>query len=338
MLPENGKSSYVKLVKIAAVFLIFLLSACSQEYVSDSRIAMGTLVSVSMSEKNEDDMDSVFDAVYEIEKEISFHSTSSWIGRINSSAGFSPVCVPEDIFRLIEDAVSMAYETDGVFNPAIGPLSSLWAMGTEEARVPEKEEIERVLPLLDYTAIVLDEDEHTVFLPVQGMALDLGGVGKGYASDCIRSLLESLGTESAIVNLGGNVLAFGYSGDGSDWRIGIRNPFGDSSSVFRTVEVHDETVITSGVYQRYVEKDGRLYHHILNSETGYPFETDIVSATVINESGELGDMLSTTLLALGSEKAMDVAEKYGVRAILVLSDGSVIDSDGPEGKISIGEK
>lgn len=328
----------VKILKLIAVSLIFLVTSCSQGYVSDSRIALGTLVTVTIPEKDEEMMDEIFSYIYEIENDISSHIPSSWVGKINSNAGIAPEIVPEDVYTLIKDSVSMAYYTDGIFNPAIGPLSSLWAMGTEEARVPEEEEITSVLPLLDYTNVILDDEENSVYLSQPGMALDLGGVGKGYASDCIAARLSDLGIESAIINLGGNILAYGSREGGSSWRIGIRNPFGDSSSVFKTVEVSDETVITSGVYQRYVEKDGIRYHHILNSDTGYPFQTDVVSATIINKNGELGDMLSTTLLAVGSEKALEIAEDLGVRVVLVLEDGSVLDSDGPESQIAVVEE
>ncbi len=330
----------MKAFRISALLLAAMLmfSSCTEDMVSDSRIAMGTLVTVSLPERDAAAMDDVFSLIYEIDGEISRFSEKSWIGRINEAAGSAPVQVPEEIYSLVKEAVEMAYRTGGVFNPAVGPLSSLWALGTEDARVPSQDEISRVLPLLDYTLIELDDSDHSVFLPLPGMALDLGGVGKGYASDKVAELLGALGVGSALVNLGGNVLAYGTRPDGEPWRIGIRDPEGDASSYFIVVDVSDSTVITSGGYQRYIEKDGVRYHHILNSETGYPYETDILSATVISSSGTLGDMLSTTLFAEGSDKAMASARAFGVRCILLLEDGSVLDSDSSDGDVAVMEE
>ena len=322
---SKSVKAIVRLIPII-LFSLFISSCSSEKLVTDSRIAMGTLVVVSLEQSDEAEMEGIFSLVYEIDNAISRYNPSSWISRINEMAGKERVAVPEDIFNLIKTSISMAYRTDGVFNPAVGPLSGLWGIGTEEARVPEKEEIENILPLLDYTLIEIDDEARTVYLPVAGMALDLGGVGKGYAADLIHDYLEQRGVERALVNLGGNVLAFGSKSGKEKWKIGIRDPEKSASSFFATVEVSDETVITSGGYQRYIEQDGVRYHHILDSRTGYPAVTDILSATVINPSGTLGDMLSTTLFALGSEKAMELAEELGVEVILYLSDGSVLST------------
>ena len=231
----------------------------------------------------------------------------------------------------------MAEETEGLFNPAIGPLTALWGIGTENARIPSDDEIAAVLPLLDWRSIILDDEERSVFLKEKGMSLDLGAVGKGWAADMVQGYLESLSIEHAIVNLGGNILLVGGKKDGSGWNVGIKDPE-NTSSVFMRLSIEDGTVITSGGYQRYIEKDGVIYHHILDSRTGYPFTTDILSATVINPSGTLGDMLSTVLFAAGSEKAEAIASQHGVRAILKLEDGRVIDTDSTEGEIAVVEE
>ena len=146
-------ASYEAMRARIAVLLIvsMLLVSCSEEMVSDSRIAMGTLVAVSIPRSEADSMDGIFSLVYSIDHAISRYDPGSYISAINRSAGIAPVTVPEDVFSLISDAVDMAYATDGVFNPAIGPLSELWGFGTEKARLPSPEEIEAVLPLLDYT-------------------------------------------------------------------------------------------------------------------------------------------------------------------------------------------
>lgn len=304
---------------------------------TDSRIAMGTLVTVTLYESDAGKADDIFSYIYELDSEISRYTDGSYIDMINDSAGISPVQVPDEIYSLIESTVVMAEETEGLFNPAIGPLTALWGIGTEDARIPSDDEIAAVLPLLDWRSIILDDEERSVFLKEKGMSLDLGAVGKGWAADMVQGYLESFSIEHAIVNLGGNILLVGGKEDGSGWNVGIKDPE-NTSSVFMRLSIEDGTVITSGGYQRYIEKDGIIYHHILDSRTGYPFTTDILSATVINPSGTLGDMLSTVLFAAGSEKAEAIASQHGVRAILKLEDGRIIDTDSTEGEIAVMEE
>ncbi len=298
---------------------------------------MGTIVSVTLYESDDDKIDDIFSYIYSLDSMISRYNEKSYIAMINSNAGISPVTVPDEVYGLVKVSLEMAKETDGLFNPAIGPLSSLWGFGTEDARVPSSDEIESVLPLLDWRKIKLSDDDNSVFLENEGMAIDLGAVGKGWAADMIDSYLDELGVEHALVNLGGNVLLHGGKADGSAWRVGIRDPENLSSS-YASVAIEDGTVITSGGYQRYIEKDGEVYHHILNPETGYPFQTDILSATVIGDSGTLSDMLSTVIFASGSDKAEEIADKHDVSIILKLTDGSVINTYSPDSQVAILEE
>lgn len=324
--------------KLLIILSVLLLSvSCTENTVSDSRIAMGTIVSVTLYESDDDKIDDIFSYIYSLDSMISRYNEKSYIAMINSNAGISPVTVPDEVYGLVKVSLEMAKETDGLFNPAIGPLSSLWGFGTEDARVPSSDEIESVLPLLDWRKIKLSDDDNSVFLENEGMAIDLGAVGKGWAADMIDSYLDELGVEHALVNLGGNVLLHGGKADGSAWRVGIRDPENLSSS-YASVAIEDGTVITSGGYQRYIEKDGEVYHHILNPETGYPFQTDILSATVIGDSGTLSDMLSTVIFASGSDKAEEIADKHDVSIILKLTDGSVINTYSPDSQVAILEE
>ena len=324
--------------KLIIILSVLLLSvSCTENTVSDSRIAMGTIVSVTLYESDDDKIDDIFSYIYSLDSMISRYNEKSYIAMINSNAGISPVTVPDEVYGLVKVSLEMAKETDGLFNPAIGPLSSLWGFGTEDARVPSSDEIESVLPLLDWRKIKLSDDDNSVFLESEGMAIDLGAVGKGWAADMIDSYLDELCVEHALVNLGGNVLLHGGKADGSAWRVGIRDPENLSSS-YASVAIEDGTVITSGGYQRYIEKDGEVYHHILNPETGYPFQTDILSATVIGDSGTLSDMLSTVIFASGSDKAEEIADKHDVSIILKLTDGSVINTYSPDSQVAILEE
>ena len=319
------------------VVMLVMLVSCGREYVSDSRIALGTAVYLSI-DGDQETLSDAFDVIYDADRAISAYTDGSWVWKINSSAGKSPVEVPSEIFTLIERSFDMAYETDGVFNPMIGPLVRLWGIGTENARIPAQSEIESVLPLLDYHQAVLDEDRHTVFLPEEGMALDLGAVGKGWTSDLVRDFLAERGVESAIINLGGNITVMGDH-DGKPWRVGIQRPWAGGGSYFTIVEAEDTSLVTSGGYQRYIEdSDGTIYSHILSSSTGYPVETDLLSATAITSDGTLADMLSTVMFASGSVKAQEIAAGFGIRAVLLTEDSAVIDTDSPEGEVTVLEE
>lgn len=327
-------------LKVGLIILsLLLLASCSEKTMTDSRFVLGTVCTITINGSDDEAlMSSAFDLLYEIDRSISRFDENSWVYKINENAGKEAVAVPEDIFVLIKASLEMAESTDGVFNPAIGPLSSLWGFGTESARVPEKSEIEAVLPLVDYHLVTLSEEDSSVFLEKEGMALDLGAVGKGWACDKLRAFLEGEGVESALLNLGGNIAVIGSYKDGEPWKIGIQRPFEDRGAYFTIVSAVDESVVVSGGYQRYIEQDGVFYHHILSSRTGYPAETDLISAAVITGSSTLADMLSTTLFASGSEKAEEIARRFKVRAILLTEDLEVIDLDASEGEVAIREE
>ena len=327
-------------LKVGLIILsLLLLASCSEKTMTDSRFVLGTVCTITINGSDDEAlMSSAFDLLYEIDRSISRFDENSWVYKINENAGKEAVAVPEDIFALIKASLEMAESTDGVFNPAIGPLSSLWGFGTESARVPEKSEIEAVLPLVDYHLVTLSEEDSSVFLEKEGMALDLGAVGKGWACDKLRAFLEGEGVESALLNLGGNIAVIGSYKDGEPWKIGIQRPFEDRGAYFTIVSAVDESVVVSGGYQRYIEQDGVFYHHILSSHTGYPADTDLISAAVITESSTLADMLSTTLFASGSEKAEEIARRFKVRTILLTEDLEVIDLDASEGEVAIREE
>ena len=327
-------------LKVGLIILsLLLLASCSEKTMTDSRFVLGTVCTITINGSDDEAlMSSAFDLLYEIDRSISRFDENSWVYKINKRAGKEAVAVPEDIFALIKASLEMAERTDGVFNPAIGPLSSLWGFGTESARVPERSEIEAVLPLVDYRLVTLSEEDSSVFLEKEGMALDLGAVGTGWACDKLRAFLEEEGVESALLNLGGNIAVIGSYKDGEPWKIGIQRPFEDRGAYFTIVSAVDESVVVSGGYQRYIEQDGVFYHHILSSRTGYPAETDLVSAAVITGSSTLADMLSTTLFASGSGKAEEIARRFKVRAILLTEDLEVIDLDASEGEVAVGEE
>jgi len=214
----------------------------------------------------------------------------------------------------------------------VGPLVKLWGIGTEHARVPSKAEISKILPLVDYRQIELDEKNNSVFLKRPGMSIELGGIAKGYAADEAVKVLRQNGVKHGTVDLGGNIIVIGTKPDGKLWKIGIQNPFFKTrGSIVATVEVADKTLVTSGPYERYIEKDGKIYHHILDTRTGFPVENELMSVTIIAESSIDADALSTTVFAMGLEEGMDFVESIeNIDAIFITKDYKVYTTSGVE--------
>lgn len=269
-------------------------------------------------------LDQAFSAISDIERRISRLLPDSELSQINSQAGIEPVVVSEATYDIIRTAFDYAALTDGAFNPAIGPLVSLWGINTEDAHVPSEQELAQVLPLLDWCLVQLDDETYTVFLPIKGMSLDLGGIGKGYAADAVDAILRSGGVTSALVNLGGNILVIGPKDDGKPWRIGLQDPSADRGRYFLSLDLVDGTIVTSGPYERFFEEDGVVYHHILDSRTGYPADTHIVSMTLVGTDSTGMDALSTASFVMGPEKSLAFLETLpGVQAVCLLDDGTI---------------
>lgn len=225
----------------------------------------------------------------------------------------------EETYYLLERALEFCEETDGAVDITVAPLSDIWgfshdSMGNPTATVkPTDEMIKDTLKSVNYKNVKLTED-NGVFLLDENTKVDLGFIAKGYIADKIKEYLVENGVKSAIISLGGNVVVIGSKPDGSDFKIGIKDP-DNSEGIIDSVSVKDKSVVTSGTYERYVEYDGVKYHHILDTKTGYPVDTDVKSVTVISDSSLEGDALSTVCLILGEEKSKPILEKYNATAI-----------------------
>lgn len=208
--------------------------------------------------------------------------------------------VSEDMARLLDFSLEMAEKTDGRFDITIYPLLAAWGFTTQEYHIPNQAELDQLLTLTGYERIKLEEN--SVVIP-DGTQLDFGAVAKGYTGDHIASLMkEEYGISSALLNLGGNVQTIGRKPDGTPWRIGIRDPYGES--MLGTLEVEDAAVITSGGYERFFTgEDGKTYWHIIDPATGRPADSGLISVTVTGKEGALCDALSTALFVMGVDDA-----------------------------------
>lgn len=312
----------------------------SEEVFTKTNFVLGTVVTITLYDHGSEALlDKGFDRLLEIENLMSANLEASDIGQINLLAGQEAVTISDETFDVIEKGIYYGDLSKGYFDISMEPVVGLWQIGTDEAHVPTLESLEEALSYVDYHKIKLDAKNKTVYLPEKGMGLDLGGIAKGYAADELVQLLKEAGVQSAMLNLGGNVFAMGKKTDGSNWNIGIQNPFDSRNKYFGIASIADQTVVTSGPYERYFEENGKRYHHIFDTRTGWPVENDIASVTVIADSSIDGDALSTTLFALGIDEGIDLIETLDkVECIFVDYDKKVTVSSGLKDSFSIEDK
>ncbi|MDR0758725.1 MAG: FAD:protein FMN transferase [Treponema sp.] len=301
------------------------LAGCRKGPPSQAEFALGTLCTVSLYDQGKPEVyRELFSRFREIESRMSVTLPDSELNRINAHAGIEPVQVQSDVFEVLELAARYAELSDGAFDPTIGPLVSLWNISGDEPRLPSQEEIDALLPLVSWRDLELDREGRTVFLKRPGMALDLGAIAKGYAADEAAGILRKNRIKRAIIDLGGNILAYGEKQDRRPWRIGIQNPLDSRGSYIGIMEVRDHTVVTSGVYERFFEEDGVRYHHILSPADGYPARSGLLSVSVVTRRSADADALSTAVFVLGYERGKALVESSeGVGAVFIFEDKSI---------------
>jgi len=330
---------------------LVLLGACSRSVSAPGPVneyAMGTVCTVNLFEKGKPELyRKVFDRYRELEDILSANKDGTDLDTVNRNAGVAPVKVRPELITVLDKALVYAEKSGGFFDPSIGPLVKLWGIGTARAHIPGGDEIRKALTMVNYRDVEIDREKGTVYLKRPGMALDLGGIAKGYAADEAVRILAENGIDRAIIDLGGNVFAMGErsvkknlgdtlknlipggenkktAGDESYWRVGIQDPRESRGNYLGILRVINQTVVTSGVYERYFEEGGKRYHHILSVETGFPVDTGLLSVTVVSDKSIDADALSTAAFALGWPRGRDLlASIPGVRGIFVYDDMSV---------------
>lgn len=331
----NGKKTVIFLL----ILILLSATSCTQKTVnpiSRSGFMMDTIINLRIYDTTDENiLDIAMDRLKEIEERMSATIESSDISQINANAGIKPVQVHEDVYYVLETAKHYATLSNGAYEPTIGPLVDLWNINDDERErdsIPSNEEVEKALEFVNYNDLKLMEDNY-VFLKRKGMKLDLGGIVKGYGADEVKRIFAENGVKSAIIDLGGNIYVMGDKGNGTPWKIGVTNPFEPSGRFTGMLELTDSSIITSGDYERYFIYNGKRYHHIIDSKTGYPSDGEVSGVSIISEKGIDGDALSTTLFILGVDKGLELIENMdGIEAIFVTKDKKVIMTEGLEGK------
>lgn len=249
-----------------------------------------------------------------------------------SSDGSLSVNVSEKMYRLLEKGLYYSEQSEGAFDISIAPVSALWDFTSESPQIPAGSKLQSALKLVGYKALALDsKGGGQVIFHKPGMQLDLGGIAKGFIADELKEYLLECGVTGAVISLGGNVLCVGSKADGQDFKIGVQQPFADRNETVAVLQVSDISVVSSGIYERCFEKDGILYHHILNPKDGLPFDNDLMAVTILSEKSVDGDGLSTTCFALGREKGLQYINSLeGTYAMFITKDEKLWYSDGFE--------
>ncbi len=322
----------MKYKKITALlcFAALLLSGCGalvgKEPLSYTDTLFDTTISIQIFDPVEETvMDGCKELCNRYDKLFSKNNENSDIYKINHAGG-AAVEVSEDTIALIKKGLYYCEISEGLFDISIGSLTKLWDFKSGTSFLPDPEAILKGIAHVNYKNIIIEE--HTVRLTDPYASIDVGGIAKGYIADCIKDYLKENSVKHAMINLGGNVLTLGTKTDGSKFNIGIQKPFDDTGVPLTSVKVADQSVVTSGIYQRYFERNGKIYHHILDPDTGYPCENDLYSVTIITDSSATADALSTICFLMGYERGMKfINDLDDVDALFITNDYQIHYSD-----------
>lgn len=254
------------------------------------------------------------------DKNFSMTNEEGELYKINHAQG-APVEVSKDMITLIQKGIYYSKFSNGAFDITIGSVSSLWDF-KETKKVPSDASIQEALSHVNYQNIVIQNN--TVRLTDPYTQIDLGAIAKGYIADRIKDYLKAKGIKHATINLGGNIQTIGAKPNGSNYNIGIQKPFDETGEPVTSVKIKDKSIVTTGIYQRYFEQDGTLYHHVLDPKTGMPCDTDLYSVSIITDSSLTADAMSTVCCLMGYQESMNVISQLdNVDAVFITDDGDI---------------
>lgn len=326
-------NKFLKFILLNIVIAVLFLGckAKPQKPFRKTNYLLGTTVDITLYDsKDVKIIDEAFERIREIEKKMTINTNdTSEIIKLNEASGIHDVSISPDTFFVLEKGIYYSELSHGKFDITIGPIVKLWNIGTEYAAVPDSQALNNAIKLIDYKKLHLNYDEYKAKLDLKGMKVDLGAIAKGYAADEAADILRKHGIKSAIINLGGNLLAIGGNVNGNPFKIGVQNPFNPRGDYLGILNIKDKTVVTSGIYEKYFEKEGKRYHHILDPETGYPVENCLAGVSIITSKSIDGDGFSTSVFLLGLDKGMELVNKEpNVEAVFITNDKKIYLTEG----------
>jgi len=299
------------------------------EPVSRTDFLLNTFVTITLYDSDDEEiLQGCMDLVRDYENQFSKTIESSEIYRLNHrSPDETTFSLSEDTAQLIREGLFYSEASDGAFDLTIEPLSTLWNFTGGRTEVPPKEEIEEAASRVGWQNLRLEGNTLTFLSP--DTAIDLGSIAKGYIADRVKEYLLSRGVQSAIINLGGNVLCVGERPGKQPFRIGLQKPFESHNETIANLDIRDLSVVSSGVYERHFVADGKNYHHLLNPKTGYPYDNGLIAVTIVSPRSVDGDALSTTCFSLGLTDGLALVNSMdGIYAYFITEDYEIHCSDG----------
>ena len=318
---------------IAISLITVVLLVCITEYAGPPVIErteqmMGTYATITIIDGNTTRaniaMDAAFAEIKRIEELMSQYNESSEVSSLNRN-GTNWTALSRDTIYVLKKAEYYSRMSNGSFDITCNPLLNLWMVKVkEENRMPTPEEIEEVRELVGYEHLIIDEDRSRARFDKEGMSITLGGIAKGYAIDCASEKLIEVGVKHALVNIGGDMRAVGDK-NGVPWKVALQNPR-DKSEYITIIKLNNESVTTSGDYERYFFEEGKRVHHIIDPKTGYSAD-ECISVTIITKNCTDADALSTTVFVMGPERGKALLDELGVKGLIISSDKQIIKSD-----------
>jgi len=307
--------------------LLFLISIVTMQQVNsqvskyqrDVKLmgsGMTIIVTANNPQQGKKYIDVAVAEIKRIENIISSWSSTSETATINRNAGLKPVKVSAELFNLIKRCKNISKLTDGAFDISYASMDKIWKFDGSMTQMPSAEAIKSSVSKVGYQNIILDNKNSTVFLKLKGMKIGFGAIGKGYAADKVKTLLQKMGVKAGVINASGDMNTWGNQPDGKPWKVGITNPV-NKKKVFAWFNLSDEAVVTSGNYEKYVKFNNVTYTHIIDPRTGYPAH-GIFSATIFSKSAELSDALATSIFVMGVESGLYfINQLKGVECVIV---------------------
>lgn len=305
-------------LKLLPIILIIslLLTSCQQKIycIESQNFLMDTLMKIQIFTPNSKfSLSPYFDILEDLDKRYDRHWDNSFLYKLNH--GTYNGSFTKDDLKILNKASYYYDKTEGLFDISIAPLLDLWDINSDSPKVPIQKEIDNLLPNVGFSKINFDSE--ILSIP-PNIEIDFGAILKGFATDKLKEKLDKDNISSALIDLGGNIYAHGYKPDGTEWKIGIRNPEENANDYVGILSVHDKAVVTSGIYERYFIENNNIFHHILNPKNGYPVENNLLSVTIVSENGLDADILSTACFLMGLEKGLSFVNKLeNVDAIFI---------------------
>ncbi|MCL1805696.1 MAG: FAD:protein FMN transferase [Clostridiales bacterium] len=303
---------------------------------SRQNFQLDTLITITIYDSDDQSIfQEVFDEIARLESLLSAAAPGSDPDRLALSAGQGYVEVSDDTILLLEEGARFSRLSGGAFDCTVGPLVSLWGIKDTGGHYPTEAELAEALSQIGYEGVLVKEG-NLAMLKNAGMKADFGAVAKGYIADRVKELLAARGIQSAVLDLGGNIVLIGSKPDGSPFRIGARDPAGGAADYFGVFEAADISLVSSGSYERYFVHEGKAYHHILDVRTGFPADNELMQVTILSDKSVDGDGFSTTAFLLGLEGGLRlVGGTEGVEGVFVTKDKKVYATEGIGGAFTI---